>query len=546
MFDVFYTGPKPNLFAFAKPVADIDAAKAQARTEYFWLIDGNNDYTDFDWSWRPLPYEQDHTHVWPSQWQQNGGTCFVPTNCEEYKWHWRDDVGVVNKKQSAPIYYIDFNNQESQPQLKTLKSKWTVANSTRYVDSHLNVIKRIVNTADSEYVWITSSICDYSTFDFTWHPAQWQEQMIHCFGGNIQPRGDTFYIHVESFKQQMYDLEILDWFNVINYVELIHVTRFDWPTHYYTGDNLVEEIKNYKFTTPYAVFTNQTDCYPYTNTCLWSEKDRVVGSFASSNAICVIPRDAKSYIKTQVYDYPYINTTQRLYFGEQPLDIVYISNGEPNEQDYWDYLNYKTSANFYTGQIHWVRGVNGRDAAYKAAAETSTTPWFFAVFAKLRVTPNFDFKWQPDYFQEPKHYIFHAHNPLNGLEYGHQAMIAYNKNLVLTTEETGLDFTLSAPHEVVPILSGIAEFNQDAWMTWRTAFREVIKLKHFSNTAPTVENEYRLKKWLTVAQGQYAGCCLAGARDAVEYYDSVNGDFDKLKLTYEWAWLREYFNSRNL
>lgn len=260
----------------------------------------------------------------------------------------------------------------------------------------------------------------------------------------------------------------------------------------------------------------------------------------------MIPRDAKSYIKTQVYDYPYINTTQRLYFGEQPLDIVYISNGEPNEQDYWDYLNYKTSANFYTGQIHWVRGVNGRDAAYKAAAETSTTPWFFAVFAKLRVTPNFDFKWQPDYFQEPKHYIFHAHNPLNGLEYGHQAMIAYNKNLVLTTEETGLDFTLSAPHEVVPILSGIAEFNQDAWMTWRTAFREVIKLKHFSNTAPTVENEYRLKKWLTVAQGQYAGYCLSGARDAVEYYDSVNGDFDKLKLTYEWAWLREYFNSRNL
>ena len=171
---------------------------------------------------------------------------------------------------------------------------------------------------------------------------------------------------------------------------------------------------------------------------------------------------------------------------------------------------------------------------------------FRSVFAKLEVRGgSFPCHWQPDYFQEPKHYIFHAKNPLNGLVYGHQAMIAYNKRLVLETVDSGLDFTLSKAHEVVPILSGIAHFNQSPWMTWRTAFREVVKLKHFSVVKPNVETEYRLKVWLSKAEGEYAEWCLRGAHDAVEYYESVNGDYDKLMLTFEWAWLAEYFKRYN-
>ena len=124
-------------------------------------------------------------------------------------------------------------------------------------------------------------------------------------------------------------------------------------------------------------------------------------------------------------------------------------------------------------------------------------------------------------------------------------MIAYNKNLVLSNNNPGIDFTLSQPHESVPTLSGIAHFNQDAWMTWRTAFREVLKLKHFITIAPTLETEHRLNTWLTVAQGDYAKHCLAGARDAVEYYDEVAGNYELLKLSFDWAWLQERFNVSN-
>jgi hypothetical protein len=182
-------------------------------------------------------------------------------------------------------------------------------------------------------------------------------------------------------------------------------------------------------------------------------------------------------------------------------------------------------------------------AVYQAAARQSHTSWFFAVFAKLEVTRDFDWSWQPDRMQQAKHYIFHAYNPVNGLVYGHQAMIAYNKRLVLENTGEGLDFTLDQPHEVVPIVSGTANYHESDWMCWRTAFREVLKLKA---SLPDVESEHRLNRWLTVdtTTGEWS---RKGAEDGVEYYDSVGGDFSALKKSYEWSWLASYaFMKRSL
>ena len=185
-----------------------------------------------------------------------------------------------------------------------------------------------------------------------------------------------------------------------------------------------------------------------------------------------------------------------------------------------------------------------RQAAYHAAARASTTPWFFAVFGKLAIDLRFDWAWQPDRMQQAKHYIFHARNPVNGLEYGHQAMIAYNRELVLNNPGVGLDFTLDSPHEVVPINSGTAFYNVDAWTTWRTAFREVLKLKA---ALPDVEAEYRIGRWLLPNFGEIDCWSQLGAQDAVEYYDEVGGDFDALKKSYEWEWLASYaFIKRSL
>jgi hypothetical protein len=35
---------------------------------------------------------------------------------------------------------------------------------------------------------------------------------------------------------------------------------------------------------------------------------------------------------------------------------------------------------------------------------------------------------------------------------------------------------------------------------------------------------------------------ILGAQDATEYYELVEGDIEKLKLSYEWAWLLKYYS----
>lgn len=541
MFDVFYTGPKPEIFPFEQAVKNIEEANDKCKTTWFWLVDGRNNYKNFNWDYRPMPWESEFTHVWPSQWQDSSGTMLVRKDTIEHKWHWHKDV-VVKRTSSAPIYYMDFHNPESRLQLELLKEKWQDIKSIRYIGSHLDVFKRIISQCDFDYIWITSSICDYKNFDFTWHPSQWQSEMIHCFGRSTHERyrrGNTFYIHVESFRQQMYDLELLDWFNVIHYNTDQIVYNFPAPKVVYQNDDLISAIKNYKFDWPYVNFVHEAekDDLLYTEEiCLWTEKDRQVVPYSNSHSCCLVPKDVKQYLTTQVYDYPYIHNFDIVVKNSPKMDIVFISNGEPDAERWYQHC----VASCKDSTVHRVQNINGRIAAYQAAANISTTNWFFAVFAKLEVDPDFNWSWQPDYWQGPKHYIFHARNPVNGLVYGHQAMIAYNRRLVLSAADSGLDFTLSQPHEVVPILSGVAHYNQDAWTTWRTAFREVVKLKHFQSVSPTVETEYRLKKWLSVANGKFAEWSTQGSKDAVEYYDNVQGNYDDLKLTYEWQWLRNY------
>jgi ABC-type molybdate transport system substrate-binding protein len=162
------------------------------------------------------------------------------------------------------------------------------------------------------------------------------------------------------------------------------------------------------------------------------------------------------------------------------------------------------------------------------------------VFPTIELDDTFDFSFQPDRMKDRCHYIFHAKNPVNGLVYGHRAVILYHKFLCLLTSNPYLDFTLSQAHTVVPQLCGISHFNQTPEISWRVAFREVLKL---CDMKPTVESKHRLKKWCELGKGQYADYVQKGALDAVNYYEENIGNKDALLYSYELDWLKEKFNA---
>jgi hypothetical protein len=484
-------------------------------------------------------------HVFGSEHQKWSDTYLINKSTFEDHARWCKDITEVpdlnfvkDQKVKAinvnDIYELDFGQHETLKTVQHNKLK-----TTRFVDSYLSVIKRIVSQATSEYIWVISNICDYSKFDFDWRPEPYQAKMLHVFGPGNNKFGDTFLVHVPTFKEQSDKLELLDWYETVNYCDEQIVPRLEYDQVPYTGDNLTATIKAHRFNSPYALFFPEgqdVSTIDY-NPSVWRLEDRAIHSFTESASVVLAPRDTLQYLDTQCYDYPVIKRQKTQFLDENPLDIVYISNGEPTAERLYEHLLDVTKSDTSL-TVKRVDGVNGRAAAYKAAAKLSDTDWFFTVFAKLEVDRDFDWHWQPDRLQEPKHYIFHALNPVNGLEYGHQGMIAYNKKLVLATKKWGLDFTLSKPHEVVPILSGVAHYNEDPLVTWRTAFREMIKLL----ATQTPESEERIAAWMTESTARYSAISIKGARDAVDYFNKVGGDHDSLLLSFEWDWLNDYFN----
>jgi hypothetical protein len=486
----------------------------------------------FDTTWHPDPTEPPYIYQFGTQHQRTGGPQYHVTGAIDIKFV--DQMRVTTSRVATAIYEIDHMDGAAGAIPNTTKR-------IRYFDNYRDTLIRLARSIEPkhEFVWVCSSICDYTGFDFSWHPEQWQAGMLHVFASDGEKFGDTFFMHVPTFACRAEQMALLEWYDC-NFVR-INVPRRAMPIIQHDLDSQAKAVRTLDWAGPLAMFT--TTDYASGNRVtvpLWRENVKTVVPLSAGATSVIVPKTAVPYIKTQLYDYPYIDRTHRK-DKDQPLDIVFIDNGERDADSNFTHLNSVTYN--LENRLHRSSGVTGRVAAYQAAASMSKTPWFFAVFAKLRVNQHFDWSWQPDRMQAAKHYIFHARNTINDLEYGHQGMIAYNKRLVLENEGKGLDFTLDQPHEVVPVLSGDAIYYTSNWVAWRTAFRECLKLRA---SLPDVENEYRLKQWLEVdhGAGQWSS---KGAQDAVEYYEEVGGDFDALRKSYEWAWLASYaFVKRSL
>jgi hypothetical protein len=536
-------------------VDTISRCNNRATTELLWVFNSELDYTDFNFDYYPNPWQMKMVHVFGTQWSHWGTTFMVnrETFKEDTKYikvieHLSNLNFVKNIKANATqcihdIIVIDHGNTELPSVLKTVNSKACGRNVTTisYNTSYFGTLKEILKRQQEKkehYIWICSSVCDYSDFDFSYICDPYAKDQLHVFPSGIQKFGDTFFVDVNLARELIDEMEKLEDFRKVNFNPTIKAKRLPEPVIVTTADTHVASIKNVTGF-PYATIITE-DNVDIEDTViepmnLWFPESKNILITSTGGTRIVVPIEAKDYVTSELYEYPYIKRMPKL-VKSNPLDIVFLSNGETGAEENYEHL-LKVTANL-SNRVVRVDGVNGRVAAYHAAAEASNTPWFFTVFAKLEVSPKFDWNWQPDRMQIPKHYIFHAKNPVNGLIYGHQAMIAYNKKLTLGNEGKGLDFTLDNHHEVVPLISGTARYNTDSFSAWRTAFREAIKLKMGNDD----DSRERLEAWLTKGEGEFAEYSIKGAQDAMTYYDEVNGDFDKLKLSYEWIWLKEKFD----
>jgi len=399
-----------------------------------------------------------------------------------------------------------------------------------FVESYLTVLKSVVHDINTEYFWFFANFMDLKTVDLDYIPEQHQKEQMHVWYnthplGGTNKEGNVFLIPTEAFKKQIHNLKYLRDFKDINYHE--HDNLFqNWIPK--TAFKLRNPLQAYNNTDEYYYkwlhnIKIDPKCIPNFFPSFW--EDVKLYTWGKTKDIMLVPHKDKL---TQFYDIDRI-VHYNLDYEVKPMDIIFISYDEPGAEKRYKNLKERFP------RAKWSKGVRGQTLAYMAAAGMSDTDYFFAVFPKIDLVEDFDFSFQPDRLKHPCHYIFDCYNKVIDCTYGHDGVILYNKALVQETKDPGLDFTMSQPVKSVPILSAVNNLDETPLLAWRTSFREVIKLKL---QKPTVENNYRLKKWLTLGKGPNAEWVNRGANDGVQFlkdgHDPFRSyNFDIIKKIFE-------------
>jgi hypothetical protein len=224
-------------------------------------------------------------------------------------------------------------------------------------------------------------------------------------------------------------------------------------------------------------------------------------------------------------------------------DIIFISYNEPNADENFAKLlsNYPRAK-----RIHGVKGIH---QAHIAAAKLATTPMFWVVDGDAIVEDNFKFD-----LLLPKHdtdivHVWLSKNPINGLTYGYGGVKLLPKYLTenMDLNRCSIDMTMSISNKfkVVPTVSNITAFNTDPFNTWKSAFRECVKLvSRPVDPKYQEETEDRLNAWCILGSDMpYGDYALSGAIAGRQFgIDNIAKPTELARIN-DFEWLLEQFQT---
>ena len=214
-------------------------------------------------------------------------------------------------------------------------------------------------------------------------------------------------------------------------------------------------------------------------------------------------------------------------------DIVFISYQEPNAgQNFDDLFNRFNSVRVFGNRVKRVHGIKGIHNAHIAAATLATTNYFYVVDGDAKVAQGFKFAHTTE--EEDIVHVWHGCNPINDLSYGYGGVKLLPTTLTrnMTTTTNDMTTSISSKFNVINTVSNITAFNTDPFSTWRSAFRECVKLA--SKTIKGQVDDETVGK--DKPFGEY---CIKGAIAGMEFGLSNGAD---LNLINNFDWLQEQFN----
>jgi hypothetical protein len=226
------------------------------------------------------------------------------------------------------------------------------------------------------------------------------------------------------------------------------------------------------------------------------------------------------------------------------LDCIYLSYDEPQKEEFWVRIR---------NMVPWAKrvdGVQGSDAAHKAAAAVSDTERFILIDGDnipdekfFNLTLEFvDESWEQAVFR------WRARNHVNGLMYGNGGLSSWTRTFVNSMkthentdgrDETVVEFCFDPMYWPMHDCHSTTYPNGSAKHAWRAGFREGVKMCLNKGARPTVQ-EFRdrvhqrnldhLTIWHNVGRDvEHGAWAMAGARQGTHMTMLTTWDYREVQ-----------------
>lgn len=229
---------------------------------------------------------------------------------------------------------------------------------------------------------------------------------------------------------------------------------------------------------------------------------------------------------------------------EVTYDVFFISYDESNADDNWELLLKKYPL------AKRLTGIKGIHNAHKKAAELSTTDMFWVIDGDSVIDDDFKLDYVVQSRDKDCVFVWKSINPINGLTYGNGGIKLLPKKLLLNMSTSTVDMTtsISKKFKAMEEVSNVTRFDTDPFNTWKSAFRECVKLSSkIIDGQIDDETKERLDIWCTIgADKLYGEWAILGANLGRDYGLKYKDNSGMLYKINDWEWLRDEFNKCKL
>ena len=531
------------------PVFDSeDEGRTKSNNNWFWVIDKDVEVdSKFDFNFVPKIWDNGKTHVWqklnPITGKQYdyGGVMLCP-KVPQTKGRPKYIREVCSTQKEYPVYYM------SADDVKNGIEKF---------------YKNCAEQTETNMFWVVDycvQVCE--SFDFSYYPTQWDIKNVHVWQNESGEHTDIRLCPTTLFLDDVTEEQIVN--NTFDNLKLIPKQASETPEwNVYTFDDtpLKQQLIDFAEQDSNAYFwTVDSNVDTYDN---WNAKFKPAVENADKVHVWqkLNPRtgNVHAYGGVRLWPNPFLDAFKPSYSSDdiklsktargklqyvkdalcvsKQYDIVFLSYKEEGSSNAYERLTARFNAT-------WVKDIKGIFNAHKEAANRVNSDLFWVVDADADISEDFDFSYIPDVYDEEVVHVWASKNPVTGEEYGYGGVKLFNRQQILDATSWGLDFTtgLSNRFKAMPEISCTTRFNTDAFSTWRSAFRECVKL----TLSDDPDSEKRLESWLhPIPDADFRHDAKRGAEEGKAFALKNKNNLTELNKINDYDWLEEQWNQLN-